>query len=151
MPKQIITSHKYRLLPDVSQKQYLENSFGCARFVWNKLVENFNSWTPELKTEPIGTKILTKEHEFLKDVSCIYLGQKERDFEQTKKQFFNKNRKIKLGRPKFKNKKGRQSIRVPGSLISTRSDFQNGLIVLPKFKTPFKFISHRQFEGRVWS
>ena len=153
MSKQILTAYKYRLKPDAEQRQYLAEAFGCARFVWNKLVENFNSWTPENKTQKLSEKELKDQAEFsfLNNVSSVVLQQKRMDFDETKKQFFNKKRKTKLGRMRFKKKTGRQSFRLTSQVISNKSDMSAGLIILPKFKTPFKFINHRPFSGELRS
>ena len=47
---------------------------------------------------------LTIEYEFLKEVSNCALQQKLRDFNETKHQYFNKSRKVKIGRPHQKKK-----------------------------------------------
>jgi putative transposase len=149
MSKQILRAYKYRLKPDADQRQYLAEAFGCARFVWNKLTENFNSWSPENKPEKLSEKELKEQHEFLNEISSVVLQQKRIDFDSTKSQFFNKNRKVQLGRMKFKKKTGRQSIRFTEQAISKKSDLSVGLIILPKFKSPFKFINHRPFTGEL--
>ena len=41
----IYKSYKYRLYPDVDQAHTLAVWFGCVRFVKNKLISNFNSWS----------------------------------------------------------------------------------------------------------
>ena len=153
MSKQILRAYKYRLKPDAVQQQYLAEAFGCARFVWNKLVENFNSWTPENKPAKLSEKELKDraEFSFLNSVSSVVLQQKRIDFDSTKSQFFNKKRKTKLGRMRFKKKTGRQSVRFTEQVISKKSDLSVGLIFLPKFKTPFKFINHRPFSGELRS
>ena len=49
----------------------------------------------------------------MREISSGAIQQKERDFGEFKQQFFNKNRKTKLGRPSFKSRKQRQSYRLP--------------------------------------
>ena len=44
-----LRAYKYRLYPTVSQQNQLNQTFGSVRFVWNKLVDNFNSWSPDNK------------------------------------------------------------------------------------------------------
>jgi putative transposase len=113
----ILKAFKFRLYPDNDQEIILNKTFGCVRFVWNKMTENFNSWDPIQNPypEPINEKILKEysDYEWLKEVSAASLQQKRIDFEETKKQFFNKKRKRKLGRPNFKNKRSKQSFRLP--------------------------------------
>jgi len=148
---EILRAYKYRLKPDAEQQQYLASVFGCARFVWNKLVENFNSWSPEVKPPKVSEKTLKDQDEFsfLNTVSSVVLQQKRMDFMETKKQFFNKKRKTKLGRMKFKSRRGRQSVRFTDQVISKKSDLENGFVVLPKCKKPFRFVNHRPFSGEL--
>ena len=112
---QQLKAFKFFIKPNEEQEILFNKTFGCSRFVWNKLTENFNSWTPNNKPKNITEKTLKdqEEFEFLKEVSAATLQQKRIDFENTKKQYFNKKRKVKLGRMKFKNRKGRQSFRLP--------------------------------------
>src|SRR5574343_1471396 len=107
-----LKSFKFRIYPNESQKRQLNQTFGCVRFVWNKLVEDFNLFDKNNKS--VSSKILKdqKVFYFLNDVSACSLQQKERDFIETKKQFFNKNRKKKLGRPQFKKKGYNDSYRL---------------------------------------
>jgi putative transposase len=114
---QQLKAFKFRIYPTAEQNILLQKTFGCARFVWNQLVENFNSWSPDCEkpVEIINEKILKDKPEFsfLKEISAGVLQQKRIDFDETKKQFFNKKRKKKLGRPNFKNRRGKQSFRLP--------------------------------------
>lgn len=106
-----LKAYKYRIYPTKEQEVLLNKTFGCVRFVWNKLVENFNNNDGSVVTEK--TLKEQEEFEFLNEVSASTLQQKRIDFVETKKQFFNKKRKIKLGKPKFKKKSNRQSFRLP--------------------------------------
>ena len=150
---EIFRAYKYRLKPDAEQQQYLADAFGCARFVWNKLVENFNAWSPDHKPENMSEKTLKDQEEFsfLNEVSSVILQYKRLDFDEAKKQFFNKKRKTKLGGMKFKSRSGRQSIRFTNQAISKKSDLENGLVILPKCKKPFRFVNHRPFSGELRS
>ncbi len=91
----------------------MSRTFGCVRFVWNQLVEDFNNHkkgeTPKNKT--VAT--LKKEFDFLSEVSCATLQQKQRDFVKYKDQFFNKDRKTKIGLPVFKKRGVNDSFRLP--------------------------------------
>jgi len=55
----------------------------------------------------------------MKEVAFNALQQTENNFRTYKKQFFNKKRKSKIGRPKFKNKYGNQSFRLAYNKINT--------------------------------
>jgi putative transposase len=106
-----LKAYKYRIYPTKEQEILLAKTFGCCRFVWNKLVENFNNNDGTIVNEK--TLKDQEEFEFLKEVSASTLQQKRMDFVEFKKQYFNKKRKVKLGKPKFKKKTNRQSFRLP--------------------------------------
>lgn len=115
-----LKAFKFRLEPTTEQSVLLNKTVGCCRFVWNKMVTNFNSWNPETPPEKVTSKTLKDNPEFswLKDVSAAALQQTQRNFEETKKQFFNKNRKKKIGRPKKKKKGRNDSYRLPNQKFS---------------------------------
>ena len=54
----IYRAYKYRIYPTKKQVEYLRQTFGCVRFVWNQLVANFNSWSSEGPNRPMNEKIL---------------------------------------------------------------------------------------------
>ena len=100
-------SYKFRIYPNKTQVKKLEQTFGCCRFVWNQYVEMFNNGE---KLKSITE--LKKEFVFLNDVSANALQQLQRNVQKTLTQFFNKERKVKLGRPNFKNKRSKQSFSI---------------------------------------
>ena len=128
-----LKAFKFLIKPTKIQESILNKTFGCVRFVWNQLVENFNEWSPNVTPTKISSKILkdNAEFAFLNEVSAATLQQKERDFVELKKQFFNKKRKKKLGRPKFK-KKGvsKESFRLPNQKFTFNNE--TGTIKLEK-------------------
>jgi putative transposase len=99
---------KYRLYPTEEQSPTLNQCFGHARFVWNHCVEQFRAYR-----SPLSVKELRTLHPFLKEVSAASLQQKQRDFEETRKQFWNKKRKKRIRTPKFKKKSPQASFRLP--------------------------------------
>ena len=123
-----LKAYKFRIYPDKEQEVLLAKTFGCCRFVWNKLVENFNEGGKETVTEK--TLKDTPEFEFLKEVSVAAIQGKRLVFDEFKKQFFNKKRKKKLGRPRFKKKSNRQSFSL--SYQKFKLDQENGLVRLEK-------------------
>ena len=106
---------KFRLKPTSDQEVLLNKTTGCCRFVWNKLVEDFNTFDPQNPKEKVTSKTLkdTPEFSWLNEVSAAALQGKQRHFEETKKQFFNKKRKKKIGRPKFHKKGNKESYSLP--------------------------------------
>ena len=123
-----LKAYKYRIYPTREQEDLLVKTFGCCRFVWNKLVENFNNNDGSTVNEK--TLKDQEEFQFLKEVSASTLQQKRMDFVEFKKQYFNKNRKTKLGKPKFKKKSNRQSFRLPNQKFTL--DQEKSLVRLEK-------------------
>lgn len=113
-------AYKYRIYPTKSQEVLLNKTFGCVRFVWNKHVAAFNSFNVEGPIQQVTSKRLkdTDSFSFLNEVSASALQQKERDFEEFKKQFFNKSRKKNVERPKFKKRGLNDSYRLPNQKFS---------------------------------
>ena len=111
----ILRAYKYRIYPSDDQKVLLNKTFGCCRVVWNKDVEIFNSFDRKLcpKPEYTTTTEIKKANEWMNEISAAALQQAHRNFIEYTRNFFNKNRKKKIGRCKFKSRKARQSYRLP--------------------------------------
>lgn len=88
-------SYKYRMYPNKTQEELLAKTFGCVRVIWNACVDSFNSYDKETNPNPkFPTKSdLVIEKPWLNEVSAATLQQKQRDFIEFSKQYFNKNRK----------------------------------------------------------
>ena len=94
---QQLKAFKFKLDPTEEQCILLNKTFGCVRFVWNQLVEDFNNWNPAIEHIKVTEKTLkdNPEYSWLNEVSAASLQQKRRDFDETKHQYFNKQRKKK--------------------------------------------------------
>jgi putative transposase len=108
----VTKAYRYRIYPNAKQKEQFAKTFGCIRFYWNHLVAEFNSYSSDKKPQYKSVAEMRDEFMWMKDVSAVALQQKERDFHATRKQFFNKQRKVKLGRMKFRHKNDTQSFRM---------------------------------------
>lgn len=128
---EVLKAYKFRIYPDPEQQTKLNQTFGCVRFVWNALTANFNAYGTDDFVEKFSEKQIKEANEFLKDVSATAIQQKQRDFTETTKQFFNKKRKVKLGRMKFKKKNvSRESYRLTNQKF--KLDQENKTIRLEK-------------------
>ena len=60
MPKQILKAHQVRLYPNEEQQIFFAKSFGCTRFIWNRMlsdkIDHYNEHQTELKTPLLSTK-----------------------------------------------------------------------------------------------
>lgn len=129
---EILKAYKFRIYPNSEQAIKLAQTFGCVRVVWNNLVANFNAYgTPDFKTKFSEKEIKeNKDLSFLKEVSAASLQQVRMNFDETKKQYFSKTRKVKIGRMQFKKRGNKQSYRLPNQKFKLLQD--EGLIQLEK-------------------
>ncbi|MDN3397633.1 helix-turn-helix domain-containing protein [Psychrobacter sp. APC 3426] len=100
MTKQILKAHKVRLYPNEEQQVFFAKSFGCTRFIWNRMlsdkIEHYNEHKTELKNTPAHYK---KEFEWLKEVDSLALANVQQNLRAAYSKFFKG-----LGFPKFKKK-----------------------------------------------
>lgn len=148
-------AYKYRVKPNKIQANYLDQNFGAVRFLWNQLVANFNEYSTIGPNRPMNEKILKDDPRFpwLKEMISYALQQKGRDFNSCKIRFFNKKRKVKIGRPRFKTKGvSRDSFRVPGSMMGGNNciDFYDQSINIPKLGW-VDMVIDREFKGEIRS
>ena len=126
-------AYKFRIYPNATQKELINKTIGCCRFVYNYyLNERINAYKSEGKTLSVFDNInhltqLKKQEEFswLKEVDSHAIQQTLRDLDAAYKNFF----KIHSGFPKFKSKKHSKlsyrttntgNIRIENSRISLR-------------------------------
>ena len=101
MTKQILKAYKVRLYPNDEQQIFFAKSFGCVRFIWNKMLadkaEYYQEHKVELKNTPAQYK---KEFEWLKEVDSLALANVQQNLRAAFGRFF----KDGFGFPKFKKK-----------------------------------------------
>lgn len=148
----VMRAYKYRIYPSEEQSNYLDRNFGAVRFLWNQFVSAFNSYGKG-PTIPEDEKIIKDRNEWMGECISYALQQKRMDWFEFKKQYFNKKRKVKLGRPAFK-KRGvsNDSFKIPGQCLKFNKcvDFIHSTIKLPKM-TPIKMKIDRKFTGQLKS
>jgi len=142
------------MYPNKEQAAFLDRNFGAARFIWNALVANFNNYGTDEYVDKLSEVQLKKDNPWLKEVISYALQQKRMDFFEFMKQHFNKKRKKKVGRPKFK-KKGvsNDSFRLPGQCLGYMKafNFERNTVKIPKIDKPVKVRFDRTFSGQVKS
>ena len=134
--KTVLKRTNLRAYPTKAQELVLSQSFGNSRFIWNYYVAIFRNKDITNKIYP-SIKELKEIHgfDFLKLSSSCCQQQTIRHFQQTIKQFFNKNRKSKICRPKFKKKgSSKDSIAFSGSGIYETKSGEIRLLSLGKLK-----------------
>ncbi|WP_201595520.1 IS200/IS605 family element RNA-guided endonuclease TnpB [Psychrobacter fulvigenes] len=105
MPKQILKAHKVRLYPNEEQQVFFAKSFGCTRFIWNRMladkIQHYQDTKTELKNTPAQYK---KEFDWLKEVDSLALANVQQNLKAAYNKFFKGS-----GFPKFKKKGQRDS------------------------------------------
>ena len=96
-------AYKFRLYPTKEQEILFNKTFGCVRFIFNKMlgdkIEHYKETKEKLNNTPAQYK---KEFEWLKEVDSLALANAQMNLQTAYNNFF---RSPKAGFPKFKSKK----------------------------------------------
>lgn len=122
-------AYKFRLYPNAEQQILINKTFGCVRFIYNKMlgdkIEHYNSTKQKLNNTPAQYK---KEYEWLKEVDSLALANAQMNLQTAYNNFF---RDTKIGFPKFKSKhKDRKSYTT--NYVNGNIQIQGKQIKLPK-------------------
>ena len=95
-------AYRYRAYPSEAQAVLLAKTFGCARFLWNKMLCDIKAYyEKEHKTRHPTPAQYKKSHEWLKEVDSLALANVQLQLKKAFQSFF-KDKKI--GYPNFKSK-----------------------------------------------
>ena len=95
-------AYRYRICPDKEQEVMLKKTFGCCRFVYNRMLsDKKEAYEKTGKTPRITPAGYKKEYEWLKEVDSLALANVQLDLEQSYRKFF---REVKAGFPRYKRK-----------------------------------------------
>ena len=103
----MLKAYKYRLYPNKQQKELIQKTFGCARFVYNYMLnykqENYKKEIKLNKTDCNNyvNRVLKKEYKWLKEIDKYALTNSIYNMDTAYKNFFIAGK----GYPKFKSKK----------------------------------------------
>lgn len=132
---------KYRLKPSKQQEILIQKTFGCCRFIYNKMLADKIAYYQEtkqtLKNSPAQYK---SEFEWLKEVDSLALANEQMHLQTAYNNFF-KNPKI--GFPKFKSKKFTKKTYTTNCVNNSIRIISQNYIQLPKLGI-VKFIEYRR-------
>ena len=136
---------KYRLYPTAPQADKINQHIGCARFVYNQLLDDRIKVYRETKQRSKKTYCdLKKEYAFLKEADSRALLNARENLDAAYDKFFKESN---AGFPKFKSKhKCRWSYTTDNNNGTVR--FDGNRIRLPKVGY-VKVVEHRRHEGRI--
>ena len=136
---------KFRFLPNKNQEVLLAKTFGCVRFVYNKMLaerkktyEKYKDDKKMLKKQNFPTPAKYKDDFiFLKEVDSLALANAQINLQSAYKNFFEGRAEF----PKFKSRKNKQSYTT--NLVNGNIELRDGHIKLPKLKF-LKIKQHRK-------
>ncbi|MFR5337523.1 MAG: RNA-guided endonuclease TnpB family protein, partial [Blautia producta] len=122
----------FRIYPNKEQRILLVKTFGCVRFIWNKMLSDkkdyYETTGRSLRTTPAKYK---KEYPFLCEVDSLALANEQLSLEKAYKNFW--NGKGKVGFPGFKSRhKDRNSYTT--NYVNGNIEIADNKIKLPKLK-----------------
>jgi putative transposase len=144
---------KYRLHPTKQQQILLAKHFGHTRFLYNEFLRNrIDAYQERKETlnyydNQNSIPELKKTYEWLKEVGSQSLQYAARQIQNAYDNFFRnikQKRKGNKGFPKFKNKHGKQTFRVPQGVKVV-----DDKLIIPKFRNGIPLVLHRPLEGEI--
>lgn len=138
---------KYRIYPSNSQIEKINKNIGCARFVYNQLLEDRISVYKTTKKKSTKTYVsLKKEFPFLQEADSRALKNAQASLDAAYINFFKQQN---IGFPNFKSKhKSRWSYTTDNN--NNAICFKDSKLRLPKVGA-VKIVKHRLHEGRIIS
>lgn len=132
-------AYRFRLYPNDEQKILLAKTFGCVRFIYNKMLTDKIAYYEKTKQNLIITPAhYKKEYEWLKEVDSLALANAQMHLQAAYNNFFRNN---KTGFPKFKSKKDNHYSYTTNK-VNNNIKLTDGYLTLPKLKA-IKIKQHR--------
>ena len=150
----MLKAYKYRIYPNNSQKEQINKTFGCVRFVYNNVLtykkeiyEKEHKILSKLDLNNYCNRELKIKYEWLREVDKFALTNSVYNVDNAFYKFF----KGESGYPKFKGKKNNNnSYTTNYTNGNINVDFEYNKIKLPKLKQ-VKTKVHRKFNGIIKS
>ena len=140
---------RFRLYPDADQAVQMAKTFGCCRFLYNRMLEDKICYYEEtgkmLRNTPARYK---GEYPWLKEVDSLALANVQRNLEAAYRKFF---REPSVGFPRFRSKHHSRASYTT-NLVNGNICLVGRRLKLPKMR-PVRIIVHREIpeEARLKS
>lgn len=122
-------AYKFRIYPNAEQKVLFAKTFGCVRFVYNRMLADKIEYYEETKQKLNNTPAQYKaEFEWLKEVDSLALANAQMNLQTAYNNFF---KSPKIGFPKFKSKKSNHRSYTT-NCVNCNICIENNCIKLPK-------------------
>ena len=133
-------AYKFRIYPNEDQKIFFAKTFGCVRFIYNKMLADKITYYEETKKMLHNKPTQYKEqYPWLKEVDSLALSNVQKNLETAYDNFF-KNTKI--GFPKFKAKRKTKKTYTTNN-VNNNIKIVNNYLKIPKIKSLIKIKIHR--------
>lgn len=140
----MVRVYRYRLYPNKEQQEFFAKTFGCVRFIHNKILEDKIAYYKEtgkmLNVYPAQYK---EEYPFLKEVDSRALSVAERNLNQAFQNFF---KRPDIGFPRFKSKHEHRHAYTTRGAVRIEGD----CLRLPKVGN-VRIVLHRECKGEISS
>ena len=148
----MLKAYKFRLYPNIEQKIYLSKTFGCTRFIYNRmLADRIKAYEENKELDIKKIKYPTpaqykSEFDWLKEVDSLALANAQMNLDKAYKNFF---RNKSVGFPKFKRKTNTNNYTTNNQNGTVY--IENKHIKVPKLKSMIKIEQHRELNGLIKS
>lgn len=149
-------AYKFRLYPNKEQKELIQKTFGCCRFVYNQMLsyrkeiyDTQKKSMNKISCNNYCNQVLKKEYEWLKEVDKFALTNAIYNMDNAYQRFF----KGYSSYPKFKSKKNKHYSYTTNNQKNNIRIVDGKYIHLPKLKTLVRIKQHRQIpkDGKIKS
>lgn len=138
--KTLNKAYKFRIYPNTEQRKMFSKTFGCVRFIYNRMLSDKIKYYEETKQKLNNTPAQYKtEFEWLKEVDSLALANAQMNLQAAYNNFF---RSPKVGFPKFKSKKANRRSYTT-NCAGKNIKIENSCLTLPKVGA-VKIKQHRQ-------
>ena len=139
-------AYKYRIYPTQDQAVLINKTIGCARFVYNMLLDDAIKQYKETGKSKIKTPASLKtEYEWLKEVDSFALCNAQLNIQTAYKRFFNKLTNF----PEFHSKRNKKQAYTTNNNAG-QIRIEKGKLKLPKLGL-VKIVLHRFCKGKIKS
>jgi len=149
----MLKTYKYRLYPNKKQRIYFDKTFGCVRFVYNKMLsDRIKAYNENKKVKHPTPAQYKEEFQWLKEVDALALCNAQMNLDRAYTNYFRDNA---VGFPKFKSKKGNRPTYTTNNLITHNKKWDKSNIRIEGNKirlTKIGFVKlkqHRKFNGII--
>jgi len=153
----MIRAFNVRIYPNKTQQTQIRKTIGCSRFIYNQMLiertevyERFRDHKDALRKHTYKTEKQYKvKFPFLKEADSIALQASREHLFEAYQNFFNGLKKgRKVGFPKFKSKKGKETYTTKKTNGNIKIDFERKKLKLPKLGW-LKFNDKRVFSEKI--